>query len=33
MEGDLAEVIDALLLARRAEQLEELEFGSGGSGA
>ena len=26
MEGDLDEVIDALLLARKAEQLEELEF-------
>jgi peptide chain release factor 1 len=30
MEGDLDEVIEALLLARKAEQLEELEFGSGG---
>jgi len=30
MEGDLDEVIAALLLARRAEQLEELEVGMGG---
>jgi len=29
MEGDLDEVIDALLLARKAEQLEELEFSQG----
>jgi len=29
MEGDLDEVIEALLLARRAEQLEELEVGMG----
>jgi len=29
MEGDLGEVIDALLLARKAEQLEELEFSQG----
>jgi peptide chain release factor 1 len=29
MEGDLDEVIEALLLARKAEQLEELEFGQG----
>ncbi|MDB5751836.1 MAG: hypothetical protein JWP65_2257, partial [Ramlibacter sp.] len=29
MEGDLDEVIQALLLARRAEQLEELEVGMG----
>ena len=29
MEGDLDEVIAALLLARRAEQLEELEVGMG----
>jgi peptide chain release factor 1 len=29
MEGELDEVIDALLLARRAEQLEELEIGLG----
>jgi peptide chain release factor 1 len=29
MEGDLDEVVDALLLARRAEQLEELEVGMG----
>ncbi|MBX3652942.1 MAG: peptide chain release factor 1 [Ramlibacter sp.] len=29
MEGDLDEVIDALLLARKAEQLEELEFNAG----
>ena len=29
MEGDLGEVIDALLLARKAEQLEELEIGAG----
>jgi peptide chain release factor 1 len=27
MEGDLDEVIEALLLARKAEQLEELELG------
>ncbi|MEO5669494.1 MAG: peptide chain release factor-like protein, partial [Ramlibacter sp.] len=32
MEGDLDEVVGALLLARKAEQLEELEFGSGGRG-
>jgi peptide chain release factor 1 len=31
MEGDLDEVIQALLLARRAEQLEELEVGMGGA--
>jgi peptide chain release factor 1 len=31
MEGDLDEVIEALLLARKAEQLEELEFGQGGA--
>jgi peptide chain release factor 1 len=30
MEGDLDEVVQALLLARRAEQLEELEVGMGG---
>jgi peptide chain release factor 1 len=30
MEGDLDELIDALLLARKAEQLEELEVGMGG---
>jgi peptide chain release factor 1 len=30
MEGDLDEVVSALLLARRAEQLEELEVGMGG---
>ncbi|MEO7390538.1 MAG: peptide chain release factor 1 [Ramlibacter sp.] len=30
MEGDLDEVIEALLLARKAEQLEELEIGAGG---
>jgi len=30
MEGDLDEVIEALLLARKAEQLEELEIGLGG---
>jgi len=30
MEGDLDEVVDALLLARKAEQLEELEIGLGG---
>ncbi len=29
MEGDVDEVIDALLLARKAEQLEELEFSQG----
>jgi peptide chain release factor 1 len=29
MEGDLDEVIEALLLARKAEQLEELELGAG----
>ncbi|NML48000.1 peptide chain release factor 1 [Ramlibacter sp. G-1-2-2] len=29
MEGDLDEVVEALLLARRAEQLEELEVGMG----
>ncbi|HEY0824028.1 MAG TPA: peptide chain release factor-like protein, partial [Ramlibacter sp.] len=29
MEGDLDEVIQALLLARKAEQLEELEVGLG----
>ena len=29
MEGDLDEVIDGLLLARKAEQLEELEFSAG----
>jgi peptide chain release factor 1 len=29
LEGDLDEVIDALLLARKAEQLEELEFSQG----
>jgi peptide chain release factor 1 len=29
MEGDLDEVVQALLLARRAEQLEELEVGLG----
>lgn len=33
MEGDLDEVIDALLLARRAEQLEELEVGMGAARA
>ena len=31
MEGELDEVIDALLLARKAEQLEELEFSQGGA--
>jgi peptide chain release factor 1 len=31
MEGDLDELIDALLLARKAEQLEELEVGMGGA--
>ncbi len=31
MEGDLDEVIEALLLARKAEQLQELESGLGGS--
>ncbi|HSI53684.1 MAG TPA: peptide chain release factor 1 [Ramlibacter sp.] len=30
MEGDLDEVVEALLLARKAEQLEELELGLGG---
>ena len=30
MEGDLDEVVEALLLARKAEQLEELEIGMGG---
>ena len=30
MDGELDEVIDALLLARKAEQLEELEFGVAG---
>jgi peptide chain release factor 1 len=30
MEGDLDEVIESLLLARKAEQLEELEIGLGG---
>ncbi|HEV7912635.1 MAG TPA: peptide chain release factor 1 [Albitalea sp.] len=30
MEGDLDEVVQALLLARKAEQLEELEVGMGG---
>jgi peptide chain release factor 1 len=30
MEGDLDEVVEALLLARKAEQLEELEIGLGG---
>ncbi len=30
MEGDLDEVVQALLLARKAEQLEELEIGLGG---
>ena len=29
MEGDLDEVVQALLLARRAEQLEELDVGMG----
>jgi peptide chain release factor 1 len=29
MEGDLDEVVQALLLARKAEQLEELEVGMG----
>ena len=33
MEGDLGDVIEALHLARRAEQLEELEFGAGGAAA
>jgi peptide chain release factor 1 len=33
MEGDLDEVIQALLLARRAEQLEELEVGMGAARA
>ncbi len=33
MEGELDEVIDALLLARRAEQLEELEVGMGAARA
>jgi peptide chain release factor 1 len=31
MEGELDEVVQALLLARRAEQLEELEIGMGGT--
>jgi len=31
MEGDLDEVVQALLLARKAEQLEELEVGMGGA--
>jgi peptide chain release factor 1 len=30
MEGDLDEVIEALRLARKAEQLEELELGAAG---
>jgi peptide chain release factor 1 len=29
MDGELDEVIEALLLARKAEQLEELEFSQG----
>ena len=29
MEGDLDELIEGLLLARKAEQLEELEFSQG----
>ena len=33
LEGDLDEVVAALLLARRAEQLEELEVGMGGARA
>ncbi len=33
MEGDLDEVVQALLLARRAEQLEELEIGMGAARA
>ncbi len=33
MEGDIDEVVDALLLARRAEQLEELEIGMGAARA
>jgi peptide chain release factor 1 len=33
MEGELDEVVDALLLARRAEQLEELEIGMGAARA
>jgi peptide chain release factor 1 len=33
MEGELDELIDALLLARKAEQLEELEVGIGGARA
>lgn len=33
MEGDLGELVDALLLARRAEQLEELEVGLGAARA
>lgn len=33
MQGDLDEVVDALLLARRAEQLEELEIGMGAARA
>lgn len=33
MEGELDEVVDALLLARRAEQLEELEVGMGAARA
>jgi peptide chain release factor 1 len=32
LDGDLDEVIDGLLLARKAEQLEELEIGLGGAG-
>jgi peptide chain release factor 1 len=33
MEGDLDELVDALLLARKAEQLQELEHGMPGAGA
>jgi peptide chain release factor 1 len=33
MEGELDEIVDALLLARRAEQLEELEVGMGAARA
>ena len=33
MEGDLDEIVEALLLARRAEQLEELEVGMGAARA
>jgi peptide chain release factor 1 len=33
LDGDLDEVIGGLLLARKAEQLEELEIGAGGARA